>query len=342
MKCPDFDTLMMFLDGELRDDMMRQVSEHLRSCDRCGKVLASQRRLERSWRDDFEYPENDEFRRAEDELFRRMHRSGGWKVLLPAAAGIIAALLGVKLILGSGPTLDRVSAVARSRMEQSVHPAPEALEAEEEPAVFQDSAVIGRSDDLETPESAGESMNRDIPDAGSRSYGLSGYTAADEAPEETEEMLRDATEGTAAARDEALPGSSRGETAEEQVEVDGMAGGLAAMEEAQEPAITLSLDSDTMGLETVSTETTRHSGDLDSAPESSYWIEEAEAEPGLLLVFDAGGWPDSATALLLDSLLPDWRDYIQVEFEDTVMVVPPDDLDDLIRNGSILPEQATE
>lgn len=343
MKCPDFETLMMFLDGELRDDMMLQVSEHVRTCGRCRKVLESQRKLESSWRDDFVYPERDEFRHAEDELFRRMHRRGGWKVLLPAAAAIIAALLGIKLILHSGPTLDRVSAVARSRMQESVLPAPEGLEAGEEPALFPDSAAFGQYDYMEAPEDAGEAVIGDIPDARGRSYGLTGYTAADEVPEETEEIRQDAPEGTVTVPEEDISVSSPGEPAAEQVQVDGIAGGAAGME-AQEPEIILSLDSDTMGLASVSTVTARHDSYSESAPESSYWMEEEEieAEPWIRLVFDAEGWPDSATVLLLDSLLPDWRDYIHYEFKDTVLVVPLDDLNDLIRKGSDLQEQATE
>lgn len=343
MKCPDFDILMMFLDGELRDDMMRQISEHLRTCDRCRKVLESQTKLESSWRDDFEYPEQDEFRRMEDELFRRIHRRGGWKFLLPAAAGIIAALLGVKLILQTGPALDRVSSVARSRMEESVLPAPEVLEAEEEPAVFQDSTDLGQYDDLEAPEAAGEEVLEVITDAGSRSYGLTGYTSADEAPEETEEMRQDAPEGTVSVPEEIISESSPAEPVEAQEQMDDIAGGAAGMEFQETTDVTLSLDSDTMGLETVSTVATRQSSDSESHPESSYWMEEEmEAEPFIRLVFDAEGWPDSATALLLDSLLPDWRDYIPNEFEDTVMVIPLNELDSMMFKGSILPEQATE
>lgn len=338
MKCPDFETLMMFLDGELRDDTLRQVSEHVRTCDRCRKVLESQRKLESSWRDGFVYPAGDEFRRVEDELYRRMNRRGVWKVLLPAAAGIIAAVLGVKLILHSGPALDRVSAVARSRMEESVLPVSEVREAEEEPVLLTDSTFVVRSDDLEAPEAAGEAVNRDIPDDSFLSYGLTGYTAADETLEETEEMLQYTSEGTVAVPEEDIRGSDPGEPAAEQVQVDRMAGGAAGME-SREPDIALSLDSDTAGLQSVVTVTTRQCSESDSVPESPYWM---EAESCIRLVFDARGSPDSVTALLLDSLLPDWRDYIHYEFRDTVLVVPPDGLHDLLNHDGVLPEQATE
>lgn len=343
MNCPDFETLMMFLDGELREEMLHQVSEHARTCGRCRKLIESQRKLESSWRDDFVYPERDQFRRVEDELFRRMNRRRRWKVLLPAAAGIIAALLGVKLILHDGPALDRVSAVARSRVEESVLPAPGVREAVEEPALLPDSSAFGQDDQLETPEAAGEDVAQDVPDATGRSYGLTGSASDEEVVEEAEEMRGDAPEGTPGFQEEDLNEPGYGETPEEQVQLDGMSGGVSGMEVQDTVDITLSLDSDTTGLGTVSTLTTRQNSGSESVPESSCWLEEEmAAEPFLRLVFDDQGIPDSATSLLLDSLLPDWRDYIHDEFRDTVLVVPLDGLHDLLNDGSVLPEQATE
>ena len=56
MKCPDFETLMLFLDGELEGDELSEVAGHVDSCPECLRILKTQRRLEESWRDDFEYP----------------------------------------------------------------------------------------------------------------------------------------------------------------------------------------------------------------------------------------------------------------------------------------------
>ncbi len=114
MNCPDFETLMAMLDGELREEQLKAVSEHVMSCGKCRKIIDSQRKLEASWRDSFVEPDNKEFRSLERSVFNRINRRWRWKALVPAAAGIIAVLLGVKLILNNQPSLDRVTDLSRT------------------------------------------------------------------------------------------------------------------------------------------------------------------------------------------------------------------------------------
>ncbi|MCD4700757.1 MAG: hypothetical protein K8S24_02770 [Candidatus Aegiribacteria sp.] len=103
MNCPDFNTLMMLLDSELTGEKLKEVSEHVKSCSRCRDLIGSQRKLEASWRDSFVTPKDDKFRSMEWIIYRRMNRPSRWKFFVPAAAGIIAVLLGVKLIMNNEP-----------------------------------------------------------------------------------------------------------------------------------------------------------------------------------------------------------------------------------------------
>jgi hypothetical protein len=149
MICPDFDTLMKYLDGELQGERLREVSSHVDSCSECRRILDSQMRLEQAWRDDFVYPDETSFRAMEDEIYGRFRAGSGsfvkrtWKGILPVAAGIIAALIGVKLIVGTGPGLDRMSDVMRNRASSS-----EMMEGLPEDAAFD------RVEDLENPVTA--------------------------------------------------------------------------------------------------------------------------------------------------------------------------------------------
>jgi len=113
MNCPDFDTLMMLLDGELEEERSKEVSEHLRHCSRCRNLIDSQRNLETSWRDNFVTPEEDKFRIMEWIIYRRINRRARWKFFVPAVAGIIAVLLGVKLIMDNEPFKGRITELSR-------------------------------------------------------------------------------------------------------------------------------------------------------------------------------------------------------------------------------------
>ncbi|MCK5116363.1 MAG: zf-HC2 domain-containing protein [Candidatus Aegiribacteria sp.] len=113
MNCPDFNTLMMFLDGELGEERMKEVSEHVGQCSRCRNLIDSQRNLETSWRDSFVTPEDDKFRSMEWIIYRKMNRRSRWKFFVPAAAGIVAVLLGVKLIMDNQPFKGRVTELLR-------------------------------------------------------------------------------------------------------------------------------------------------------------------------------------------------------------------------------------
>ncbi len=120
MNCPDFDTLMMFLDDELGEERMKEVSHHVESCRRCRNLIDSQRNLETSWRDSFVTPEDNKFRSMEWIIYRRINRRARWKFFVPAAAGIIAVLLGVKLIIDNQPFKGRVTELSRDRQTEYV------------------------------------------------------------------------------------------------------------------------------------------------------------------------------------------------------------------------------
>ncbi len=113
MNCPDFDTLMMLLDGELRGRKLKEVSEHVLSCSRCRGLIDSQRMLEASWRDNIVIPDSEKFRSMEWNIFRKINRRSHWRTFVPAVAAIIVVLLGVKLILTDGPSMDRITDLSR-------------------------------------------------------------------------------------------------------------------------------------------------------------------------------------------------------------------------------------
>lgn len=113
MSCPDFDTLMMLLDGELQGRKLKEVSEHVVSCSRCRGLIDSQKMLEASWRDSFVIPDNEKFRSMEWNIFRRLNRRSRWKTFVPAVAAIIVVLLGVKLILNDRPLLNSITDFSR-------------------------------------------------------------------------------------------------------------------------------------------------------------------------------------------------------------------------------------
>ncbi len=117
MKCPDFEILMLMLDGELPEDQLKEVADHVESCPECRKILRSQEHIETSWRDSFISPDDDRFREIEQQLFDRVnhHSSRKWWTVIPIAAGITVVLLGVKFILSEKPPIEIPSGYSMHR-----------------------------------------------------------------------------------------------------------------------------------------------------------------------------------------------------------------------------------
>ncbi len=392
MKCPDFERLMLFLDGELTGDELHSIEEHLDSCSRCQRIIESQRMLENSWRDDFTFPATMEFRRREDQLFRRIHHRSRWKTLVPAAAGIIAALLGVKLIMDARPSIDRVSAIARSMSEERTvedveTPGRGLVDLPPEELTQEESGFETMSDSLHRlgmTECIGQITGMDSLSTQvctTAGEGSSRSAATDRVEEPTEEAP-EASLGQVS--DGMVAGGCAGDvtvSAEQAVTVETVATGGSedgsaglpdsGVEDYRTIENQTNLDADNTGLncaETISSTVADEQDDLESiyveikteTGEEQEEQEEQQEHAGVCfcpsydscygfveeitvcLVFDSMGMPDSSTVALLDSLSPDWRDYIQYEFKDTVMVVPLADVNDLVLHGGSMPAEIME
>lgn len=388
MNCPDFDTLMMMLDGELQEEQLKAVTEHVMFCSKCRKIIDSQRKLETSWRDNFVEPDDEEFRSIERSIFNRINRRWRWKTLVPAAAGIIAVLLGVKLILNNQPSLQRVTDLSRTERleyvtdteksgEEQTEYLPSRVGDLENETTAESAPVLDSSESLDSAEDA---LLETFNDTG---YGYDGVVEGETAQTQAvtaegyaEEFLRGSV-GFAQETDRQtttgglVPGSGGGsgfynapeEESEESVTTDEIVFmGAEVIPVCEEPVeinrdITLSLDADTTGLETVVTVISTASAPEEmednrtshhSAESCSRYHEEdngsvlPDGEVYVELAFDASGIPDSITALLLDSLFIDWSDYIPFHCRDTVLIVPLAGVQDLLMDGNIVPAETIE
>ena len=379
MNCPDFDTLMMLLDGELGEERMKEVAGHVRSCSRCRNLVNSQRNLETSWRDNFVTPEDDKFRRIEWIIYRRMHRKR-WKFFVPAAAGIIAVLLGVKLIMNNEPFKGRATDLLRDgRTEYASYTLRLEYEQDEstvtdidgfdpEEAAADESTIAPTDESVPVEDVTGETTS------GAVGYGIAEaeVTLPQSAVEEdgSEGFLRstgDFTQETdlqSIAGGEVIAGGSGGSGS-------ASPGGIVNEEECEESEIPeeiilteavagsiTSLSDDTAGLavsETVSSSTgisEDMEGDRGLNQSCDYYsrfhegsdqdLNTTKTDIYVELVFDAGGQPDSCTALLLDSLFAGWSDYIPFVYRDTVLVVPLAGVLELFVESSTVPAETIE
>ncbi|RKZ09452.1 hypothetical protein DRQ25_06360 [Candidatus Fermentibacteria bacterium] len=392
MNCPDFDTLMMLLDGELEEERSKDVSEHLRHCSRCRSLIDSQRNLETSWRDSFVTPEEDKFRIMEWIIYRRINRRARWKFFVPAVAGIIAVLLGVKLIIDNEPFKGRITELSREGrteyesytlrldyvQEESTISNIDGFDPEETDS---DGSISAPVEELLSAEDvSGETISESV------GYGITEVELAVLQPAAEEDGLEAALRGTSsiaqeadqmiAAGGEALAGGAGGsgsaglgglvneEECEEtelpgEIVCSGAVEGICPEEQMDDMAcITLSTDADTavsVGSETVPSSTGvcedtednigwNQSSDYYSRyhDTSEHDIGDYKAENYVELVFDAGGQPDSSTALLLDSLFASWSDYIPSIYRDTVLVVPMAGIQEFFEEGSTVPVQTIE
>lgn len=375
MNCPDFDTLMMLLDGELEEEKLNEVSAHLVSCCRCRDLIDSQKNLEASWRDSFVTPDTDKFRSMEWIIYRRMNRRSRWKFFVPAAAGIIAVLLGVKLIMDNQPFKGRVTELSRDgRTEYASY----TLRLVEETDELLDSGIDGTDNETVSEIAPDQtSVDRDILAEGGT---LETTSRVDNYSITDGEMPESASEEEDAGESSLRCISSLVQEIDQQTIVGGVvtesvsgAGGSAGfsgygieeteiafettfMGDAVETGcfeeqtddisdITLSLDADTTELAAAQTVASSvspcdESQDNRALPQSieyysrfhdlpDHKMDSLKANIYVELVFDADGQPDSCTALILDSLFPDWSDYISLEYSDTVLVIPLADIQQL-------------
>ena len=393
MNCPDFDTLMMLLDGELGEERVKEVAGHVRSCSRCRNLINSQRNLETSWRDSFVTPEDDKFRRIEWIIYRRIHRRSRWKFFVPAAAGIIAVLLGVKLIMDNEPFKGRVTEIMRDdrteyasytlryeyMQDESTVSDIDGFGLEETAAV---ESIIAPTEelvpvDVVTGETTSEAVGSGItevevmlPQSSAEEDGSEEYlrrtgdriTETDLQSTEGGEVIAGGSGGSGSA----APGVNIYQEECEESEIpdeiifEGTVEGSSLEEQTDDIGniIAFSLDADTAGLAVIESvpATTGISEDMEDNrglnqscgyysrfnEVSGHDLNTTKTDIYVELVFDAGGQPDSCTALLLDSLFTGWSDYIPFVYRDTVLVVPLADVLELFVESSTVSAETIE
>jgi len=393
MNCPEFDTLMMLMDGELQGEDLKAVSEHVMSCSNCRKIIDSQIKLETSWRDSFVIPESDKFRRLEQDIFNRINSHSRWKAFIPAAAGIIAVLLGVKLIIGNQPTPDRITELSRGIREEE-YMADDEYRSAEQTEILSENASEHVSDMIESaPVTVPSESFTTVEEEGS-GKAVSGLEADGNVQEEIVQQVSVHEEVSIVGSTSTIDSSDRGSdgqslTSDSEIAAGAAVGGSGGLygycateesEESEVPAeatgievaedagyeiqmdeicdVTLSLDTDTAGLETVQTVQTA-SGISDETEDNRSEVQSGELifrfndfpagcmespDEGVYveLAFDADGMPDSCTILLLDSLCAGWNDYIPFYYRDTVLVVPLSDVQSLFIGESAVTVESME
>ena len=397
MKCPDFEILMLMLDGELPEDQMKEVTDHIESCRECAKIIRSQEHLETSWRDSFIYPDDDRFMAIEQQLFEKInhHSNRKWWTVIPIAAGIAAVLLGVKFILSEKPPIEIPSGysmyesddyqTAAEQMEDSFsQDDPEAgsgidlvmSETLLETQPIQSSDISVETDTHSRMSSIGYGLDADREISGAVSgsdterqagasgntqggVGLPGVFATGGEREESIDVSAEAGRGLLhgdycyeeAVHEEAEETLFHGDPIPDDkiiISPEPEYGELA--QEVSEGETALSLDMDTTGLATVSSVPASSIDDgtaeivgiqtsdgIIPADEAAVLWRDSAKLFSVELVFDTNGEPDSATALLLDSLVPEWYLYIPFIFRDTTLIIQRDNICEYFVNVNSTP-----
>ncbi|NLP04573.1 hypothetical protein GX411_01290 [Candidatus Fermentibacteria bacterium] len=104
MKCPSFDELMAFSDGELGSEDAERIEAHIGSCRRCALLVSSQARMEAAWRDSYREPSDGQFERLERDIRSRwpVRRRNLLQWALPVAAALLVAIAGMKFLGRNG------------------------------------------------------------------------------------------------------------------------------------------------------------------------------------------------------------------------------------------------
>ena len=399
MKCPNFEILMLMLDGELPEDQLKEVTDHVESCRNCTRIIRSQENIETSWRDSFRSPGEDKFREIEQKLFEKInyHSKRKWWTVISVAASIVAILLGVKLIISEKPFIEIEKPPDYSRygsdedlyigdqMEESFSQSiPEAesgidlvmSETQLETQPIQSSDISVETDTHSRMSDIGYGLDTDREISGAVSGGVAERQAGASGTAQGGEGLLGAFV-TGEEREESLGISVRGsgvvirenhyfeeaviEEAEETLFHDDRIldgeiisspeyayGELA--QEVSEEETTMSLDMDTTGLATVSSVPASSTEDrteeivriqtfdgIITADEAAVLWRDSAKLLSVELVFDIDGEPDSMTALLLDSLIPEWYLYIPFIFRDTTLIIQRDDIYEYFVNVNSTP-----
>ncbi|MFO7950203.1 MAG: zf-HC2 domain-containing protein [Candidatus Fermentibacteraceae bacterium] len=353
--CPSFRELMALMDGELPADRRREVQGHLEACPRCRSIVESQKRMEESWRDDYEAPPESGFRSMRKKVLQRDGASSGSRLLrfgLPVAAALIAALVGLRLFVpGAGSLLGTVespSVSAARRAEETMAttrdesgaagqvPAGAAGEEMEESAEDDqqqaDTSAIMSAEPAEEAvqqEPEASAMDDTLADAteglsraGREDADLAGQTGAGEAPapEEIDESVVGAGSGgddtVGAGEEESAPMFSPPESV------------WADREAARQPGEdSLEIVADAMGLSLAEKD--------EDAADSTVRIRSTTSHDGMIagsaapgdstvmlhLTFDSAGRALSDREQLLDSLAAGWRDSLQGLYADTTITL---------------------
>jgi len=405
MSCKvSFDELMALLDGEVPEERAAVLRRHIGSCPECRRILESQSGLEKTWRESFIYPEPERFREMEEQTAWRIgsqrSRSSRWSVIIPAAAAVVALLLGVRLIILDGPALPSLQPSAADETFELRTPDSESApcDAADGQTAFADTACRGTwtleeqsdlirlsSDDAPPAQEPSESVGGASANA-SQGYGMGAETVSGSGGILYDSQHSSSTldTGTGEASEEGPEGfdglAAGGGGGGMSFGAAGFSPGLGGTPDVPDETLaTAETGSDffmddgdterngewqlqTLDQETISRESTLlesllgrleqedeadiSAGDDLSSPATAGLLAGTEQallpvsvctsvteEEGastscyraasLTLVFDSLGVPDSATALLLDSLFPDWSLYIPFAFRDTVLIATP-------------------
>ena len=121
-ECPGSQDLMAYMDDELDAETAATIEEHVRHCGRCREWLESQSHLEGVYRESYAEPADRDFDAFRWRLDRHLGRAARkWRartgrgsrfmeyfrpgVLVPAAAAVLAVIVGLRLLLPPGESI---------------------------------------------------------------------------------------------------------------------------------------------------------------------------------------------------------------------------------------------
>jgi hypothetical protein len=352
--CPSFEELMRLMDGELSGERRREVRDHLERCPRCRSILATQERMEASWRESYRPPPESRFRRMRQRILERNGDSSGSRLLrfgLPVAAALVAALVGLRIFMpGFGSllgTVDSPSTTAARQAEQAMDARRRSAE-EPDRAPGQPSDTCAATDQTRSEQGAAE-MEEVVPEEQIDGAVASPVEEAREPASEESAEPGARPEGSGEQvgredRDAAAAGGGAGgygvtaETAQPVAgeEAAGYAGvsGEAVSEEEPAPRESLSAPDDELDLvtdvaglasaegqlqEDDSTAVAREGSSADGMAASRSPAQESEMV--LELAFDSSGTVSADRETMLDSLAPGWRDSLDGLHADTTLAM---------------------
>ena len=84
MNCDEIEVYLTgYLDGELTQQDRQPVENHLRTCEKCGKILAELRKAKEATRSlEMVQPQEEDWERMESHILERLGQGLGWSILL--------------------------------------------------------------------------------------------------------------------------------------------------------------------------------------------------------------------------------------------------------------------